>query len=306
MKRVYCTGALCLSVLLGAARAADLIANTDAKTGFLRFGGVVPRYICMLLCVLLIFLAGHAIPSKQSSGLRAADGTRMRKSNFLLIPPAFCCGLYGLVYLLNRIFGKPVSAVQASRHAKDNMALYTLWQIAYGVRAALFLLFSIWCLWLFFENLTRSPSGKGALVFGTLCSMALYLHTLLCFLERPSSLYRILPVVNILSSLSALLFITALLRALYLPRSPDAARILCRSGLLSFFFCTCLGLPQTMWQVLKGMEAPVSLALAVGFGCLGLVGADCARCAAAQPNPAAKAPGPQTAADPEAPGPQEN
>ena len=140
----------------------------------------------------------------------------------------------------------------------------------------LFVIFGIWCLLLFFENLTRIPCGKWMLTLGTLSSTVFYLQTVLRFVERPSSLYRIIPVVDILSALSALLFVTALLRALYLPDSSHAARILCRSGLLAFFFCTCLALPQTVWQYAQSTETFHSLVLAAGFGCLGLTGAACA------------------------------
>ncbi len=111
-------------------------------------------------------------------------------------------------------------------------------------------------------------------------STAFYLPTVLCFIERPSSLFRTVPVVHILSALSGLLFVTALLRALYLPYSFHTARALCRSGLLSFFFCTCLALPQAVWQFVLGGAALAPLILAVGFGCLGLAGAACARCTA--------------------------
>ena len=279
MKRIYCTSALILSLLLGAARAVDLIWNTDAETGFLRSGSILPRYLLMLLCVLLILLAARCIPLGQPCGVRPKSAAWMQKSNFLLIPLAFCSELYGLLFLLNRFFGLPIQGT-ASRHAMDNLTLYYLRQFADGARAALFVVFGAWCLLLFFENLTRMPCGRWMLTLGTLSSTVFYLQTVLRFIERPSSLYRIIPAVDILAALTALLFVTALLRALYLPDSPHAARVLCRSGLLAFFFCTCLALPQTLWQYAMQTETIVSFILAAGFGCLGLVGAACA-CSAA-------------------------
>ena len=275
MKRIYCAGALVFSLLLGVARAADLVWNTDAETGFLRSGSVALRYVFMLLCALLILLAGRSVPLGQPCGLRAENAAWMRKSNPLLVPLALCCELYGFLFLLNRIFGVPVRT-QTSRHAMDHLRLYYLRQFVDGVHAALFVVFGIWCLFLFFENLTRILHGKWMLTFGMLSSTVFYLHTVLRFLERPSSLFRTVPVVEILSAL----FVTSLLRALYLPYSFHTARALCRSGLLSFFFCTCLALPQTVWQFVLGREALAPLILAVGFGCLGLVGAACAHCTA--------------------------
>ena len=275
MKRICCTGALGFSLLLGTARAMDLILNTDAETGFLRSGGIMPRYLLMLACVLLILLAGHFVPPGQPTGLRPKGAAWMRGSNFLLVPLAFCCELYGFLFLLNCLFGVPVQT-SSKHHAMDNMRLYNLRQFADGARAALFVLFGIWCLLLFFENLTRIPHGEWMPVFGVLSSVGFYLHTTIRFIERPSSLYRIVLVVEILSALSALLFVTALLRALYLHASLQTARALCRGGLLAFFFCTCLALPQTVWAYAKGTEPLVSLILAAGNGCLGLAGAVCA------------------------------
>lgn len=279
MRQIRCTGALVFSLLLGMARAVDLMLNTDAETGFLRFGSIGPRYALLLACLLLILWAGHRVPAGRPCGLRPAAAAWMRGANPLLVPLAFCCELYGFLFLLNRIFGVPIQTT-TGRHAMDDLRLFYLRRLADGVRAALFVLFGVWCLLLFFENLTRMPWGRWMLTFGILSSTVFYLHTVLRFIERPSSLYRTAPVVDILSALSALLFVTALLRALYLPDSFYAARILCRSGLLAFFFCTCLALPQTVWQYAWGAETLVSLILAVGLGCLGLAGAVCARCAA--------------------------
>ena len=81
MKRIYCTSALILSLLLGAARAVDLIWNTDAETGFLRSGSILPRYLLMLLCVLLILLAARCIPLGQPCGVRPKSAAWMQKSS---------------------------------------------------------------------------------------------------------------------------------------------------------------------------------------------------------------------------------
>ena len=96
-------------------------------------------------------------------------------------------------------------------------------------------------------------------------------------MEQPASLYRILPAVEIFSALAALLFVTALLRALYLPGGVGTAPALSRCGLLAFFFCTCLALPQAVWQGMNGVDTPVSFPLAITLGCTGLLGAACAR-----------------------------
>ena len=64
MKKAFCTGTLAVSLLLGAARAADLFLNTDTATGFLLSGSVWTRYW---------LVAGRAVCAAQAA-LRAAAG----------------------------------------------------------------------------------------------------------------------------------------------------------------------------------------------------------------------------------------
>ena len=152
-----------------------------------------------------------------------------------------------------------------------------LGQLADVTRAALFVVFGVWCLLVFFENRAREKRGGWMLYLGVAGSAAFYLHTVVRFVEQPASLYRILPAVEIFSALAALLFVTALLRALYLPGGVGTAPALSRCGLLAFFFCTCLALPQAVWQGMNGVDTPVSFPLAITLGCTGLLGAACAR-----------------------------
>lgn len=71
MKKAFCTGTLAVSLLLGAARAADLFLNTDTATGFLLSGSVWTRY--WLMAPVVILRAGRLyVPRKQP--LRAAAG----------------------------------------------------------------------------------------------------------------------------------------------------------------------------------------------------------------------------------------
>ena len=235
MKKAFCTGTLAVSLLLGAARAADLFLNTDTATGFLLSGSVWTRYWLMAPVVILAWLAGLYVPRKQPCG----------------------------------------TPEQAGRHQTAERIL--LGQLADVTRAALFVVFGVWCLLVFFENRAREKRGGWMLYLGVAGSAAFYLHTVVRFVEQPASLYRILPAVEIFSALAALLFVTALLRALYLPGGVGTAPALSRCGLLAFFFCTCLALPQAVWQGMNGVDTPVSFPLAITLGCTGLLGAACAR-----------------------------
>lgn len=272
MKKAFCTGTLAVSLLLGAARAADLFLNTDTATGFLLSGSVWTRYWLMAPVVILAWLAGLYVPRKQPCGLRPGAGVWMSGVNFVFVPLAFCSELYGFLTVLNVLFGTPE---QAGRHQTAERIL--LGQLADVTRAALFVVFGVWCLLVFFENRAREKRGGWMLYLGVAGSAAFYLHTVVRFVEQPASLYRILPAVEIFSALAALLFVTALLRALYLPGGVGTAPALSRCGLLAFFFCTCLALPQAVWQGMNGVDTPVSFPLAITLGCTGLLGAACAR-----------------------------
>ena len=271
MKKAFCTGTLAVSLLLGAARAADLFLNTDTATGFLLSGSVWTRYWLMAPVVILAWLAGLYVPRKQPCGLRPGAGVWMSGVNFVFVPLAFCSELYGFLTVLNVLFGTPE---QAGRHQTAERIL--LGQLADVTRAALFVVFGVWCLLVFFENRAREKRGGWMLYLGVAGSAAFYLHTVVRFVEQPASLYRILPAVEIFSALAALLFVTALLRALYLPGGVGTAPALSRCGLLAFFFCTCLALPQAVWQGMNGVDTPVSFPLAITLGCTGLLGAACA------------------------------
>ena len=272
MKKAFCTGTLAVSLLLGAARAADLFLNTDTATGFLLSGSVWTRYWLMAPVVILAWLAGLYVPRKQPCGLRPGAGVWMSGVNFVFVPLAFCSELYGFLTVLNVLFGTPE---QAGRHQTAERIL--LGQLADVTRAALFVVFGVWCLLVFFENRAREKRGGWMLYLGVAGSAAFYLHTVVRFVEQPASLYRILPAVEIFSALAALLFVTALLLALYLPGGVGTAPALSRCGLLAFFFCTCLALPQAVWQGMNGVDTPVSFPLAITLGCTGLLGAACAR-----------------------------
>lgn len=106
MKKAFCTGTLAVSLLLGAARAADLFLNTDTATGFLLSGSVWTRYWLMAPVVILAWLAGLYVPRKQPCGLRPGAGVWMSGVNFVFVPLAFCSELYGFLTVLNVLFAR--------------------------------------------------------------------------------------------------------------------------------------------------------------------------------------------------------
>ena len=143
-------------------------------------------------------------------------------------------------------------------------------------RAALFVVFGVWCLLVFFENRAREKQGGWMLYLGVAGSAAFYLHTW-CVLGAARQ-----PVPHPAGGgdffrAGGASFVTALLRALYLPGGVGTAPALSRCGLLAFFFCTCLALPpgRMAGDERRGHAGLVSAGHHAGMH--GPLGAACAR-----------------------------
>ena len=80
--------------------------------------------------------------------------------------------------------------------------------------------------------------------------------------------------------LAALLFLSALARALYLPQ-PGNRKALCAAGLAAFVLCLCWQLPQTLLLMTGlGWASPAVwpyLLADAGLCCIGGIGAVCAK-----------------------------
>ena len=249
--------ALCLGVGVGLWRMVDLFVFTDVPTGF-SAGGAMWRYGVLLLCV----LAAWAAPLKLEKDAGAA-----------LCGAAPLCGVFGAVCLCFglwapvclALYGPQLSGhhVTARREMLSALGLCArgVWFVALGAVCLL----TAW----------RARVGQGeclpALGPGTAASGALYLHTILRFIEAPASLHHVQPTVEVLSALCAVVFFAALLRA----GSPEGARArsVCRTGLMAFYFCTCWGLPQLVWQLCTRAEGKTPVLLSLALAVLGLWGA---------------------------------
>lgn len=79
-------------------------------------------------------------------------------------------------------------------------------------------------------------------IWGTL---VFYWCVLSRFMENSSSWHRVSPTVMVWEMLAVLLFLSSLVRALWLPETSDG-KLLCISGLASFMLAFCWELPQTL------------------------------------------------------------
>jgi hypothetical protein len=270
VKKALCICALAAGVLIGALYWVDLFVWCSPQTGFSEWGPIWVRYALLLVPVALAFATGLTIHRK-----RFFTGIG-RKSSLALLPLAVCSEVYGFLTLFAMIFDRTdllSGQTISENHADALRALQVTLDVAEGICAMLFVVFGIWCLLLFLEPYTGPLSARGMLYLGVIGSLAFYVHTVVRFIVRPASWYRVQPAVEILAALSALLFVVAFLRANYLPGRLGGTRSVCRNGIIAFFLCTCLAAPQAVWQYTNGVVSVVTLPLAITLGCTGLLGA---------------------------------
>lgn len=261
MRRFATFLVLLVGCAAGAAHWLDLVNFTDLSTGFAAYGPLWARYAVGGAVVLLCVLAG-LLASRRPADL-------WRRSI-----------LQGLVSL---VCGLGFAALGGSGLADAQGAAALVQQL-------LWLLTALWLLLLGCARLSSRPTLPSAsAAWGVAGSVSFYLLTVGRFIFKPSGIVRIVPTVQVLSALAALVFSTALLKAAYLPHA-NCGRALLLTGCLAFFLCTCLELPQTICLYLVDQAGRAELMLSGALGLLGLVGAVFAMAAAG-----GEAPGEQNA-----------
>ena len=245
---------LILSVLLGIFRGVDLALWTDVETGLCVVGSVWLRYAALAVAIGAAVAAGRC-------GRPKPDALRGRcvPSGIVALAAAVC---YGAAAVL-RILWMHSSVVMLIRAVLE--ALCAFWMLGLGLG------------WLRkdWKAPTRSltPAVLGSVIF--------YWCVLARFMENSSSWHRVAPTSIVWQLLAALVFQSALARALYLPGTSDG-RTLCAGALASFALCLCWEVP-TVAQLLaeNGAAALLTpeLAFRLGLCCVGVLGALCAvRC----------------------------
>ena len=246
-----------LGVLLGVLRTADLMFGTDMATGLCTVGSVWWRYLALGIAVLAAVLAGR------KAAVRAeAVRSRQKTAGVLAFAGAVCFLAAGGSQLALTIGGNTPwsSAVRIILEC-----LCAVWMSTLGRR------------WLS-PGAWKTPAG--GLYLAVAGSLLFYWNVLMRFMENSSSWHRVTPTAAVWQELAALLFLSALARALYLPQ-PGNRKALCAAGLAAFVLCLCWQLPRTLllvsnlyWTGAAGVPEVLS-----GFGlcCIGGIGAVCAK-----------------------------
>ncbi len=236
-----------LSILLGVLRAADLAFGTDAVTSLCVVGSVWLRYAALAVGVLAAICIGRKLAHgpqelrnhcKASGIVTAMAGAFFTAAGFL----RFAVGMTGagsfVRAILEILCGQWLAQLAKSWLRKD-------WQPPTKSMAS-----GIW----------------GTLVF--------YWCVLSRFMENSSSWHRVSPTVMVWEMLAVLLFLSSLVRALWLPETSDG-KLLCISGLASFMLAFCWELPQTLTLAMPSQFKLTNLPaifFGLGIACVGVLG----------------------------------
>lgn len=249
---------LFLSAALGVFRGIDLALLTDAETGLCIVGSVWLRYGALAVAVGAAVAAGRCC-KPQTDALRG----HCMPSGVVALAAAVC---YGEAAVL-RILWMGSSAAMLIRAALE--ALCAFWMIGLGLS------------WLRkdWKTPTRSltPAVLGSAVF--------YWCVLARFMENSSSWHRVAPTAAVWQALAALLLLSSLARALYLPK-PENGRTLCAAGLAALCLCLCWELPHAVVLAVGAAAEPAllpELFAALALCCVGALGGVCAAACARRP-----------------------
>lgn len=237
-----------LSILLGVLRAADLAFGTDAVTGLCVVGSVWWRYLALGIVVLAAVLVGRTQPSR-------SEAMRSRRP------------LAGILAFVGAVCFLAAAGAQIALGAASGLGGF--------VRCILECLCSAWLstmgrCWLS-PNEWKKPFG--GLYLAVAGSLLFYWNVLLRFMENSSSWHRVEPTAMVWQMLAALVFLSAMVRALWLPETSNGCQ-LCEAGICTFLLCFCWELPRVLVLLFHGITAADLPEVLFGFGmcCIGALG----------------------------------
>lgn len=244
-----------LSVLIGVGRAVDLALFTDPVSGLCTVGSVWLRYAALAVALAVAVLAGRR-------------GARKPQRLCGSCKPAGALALLGAVWMAL---------------AGVTKIIFGSAPLTKGIWGALAICCGGWLC-----TLGRSWLGKrwkqptDSLAEAVAGSALFYWCVLTRFMENSSSWHRVAPTATVWQMLAALVFLSALARALYLPESTNG-KTLCAGGLASFALCLCWELPQLAANLPTGLDELPEFFFGLGLCCIGALGLVCTlRCAGKQ------------------------
>ncbi|MDD3429960.1 MAG: hypothetical protein PHG02_08165 [Oscillospiraceae bacterium] len=241
-----------LCLITGGLRYLDYAHLTNIQTGFFVQGTLTSRL--GIVTVVLLFVLVTSIGITAPRGMLVQRGGVVSLGLVIASAAALFCGAGGVLYNLTQ--------------------MYAVWDF---VLSLLFVINGLWLLiiaFAFFGN--PDYIKKMSAMLAVVAVSCYYLLTVIRFITKPSSLYRLTKLIGILSPLAALLFLTAFVKALYLSGNSGKSRGLYFFGLAAFLFCFCLSGADLAAGWGLNMIALPELFKTVALMAVGLLGMLCA------------------------------
>lgn len=238
---------LLVMVLVGAMYWVDLSYYTDPATGFILRGSVWARYAVVVLPLAMCVMGLRTV------GPRAISVMRVKSAGLggVMIAAAVVGVLYGIFQFFTGLNTGGIYGMV--------LGLLSAW---YGV-------------WMFLAAMQMftqtAPSPTKSAIWGVLAGLPFAAITVYRILIRPSSLYRVAPVVRAFSALFAMLWFGLFLRALYIALPRRRVRWMYLAGVFTFLFSTCLELPLAFNTLAAGHTTGMDLFQSLVMATFGLV-----------------------------------
>ncbi|MEG2931818.1 MAG: hypothetical protein RR825_08515, partial [Ruthenibacterium sp.] len=242
MRRNACVAALLACVAAGAVRFWDLTANSEAGTGFVTQGSVWVRYGALAALVVGIWILARVCGAKTTQEKLPVPTPLL----FALSAAAALCA--GVLMLNNAVqeFAVPTTSLGCIEGGAGMRTLALLLRMACGLGL---LMFCAWCAVLCVRKTPLTPQRGVARTLGFLATLGFLTLPVLRFAENPASVHRILYILPFCAALAALVFVIKLLGILCVPLTPERRSETAIAGACAFLLCTCIELPQRVWQL---------------------------------------------------------
>ena len=263
MNRSFCRLMLAAAVVLGIARLADLLLFTDAD-GFCTLGSAWHRYALAAVYWAAAFLV--PAPGRRTCEVRVP-------ARGLLPPLALLSVAAGIWTAYN---GAAQFLFPSTALARDpSMQFMELaWFVLRLVAAMGWLAFAGWCAVLYGFRGPLSQAEGTVRSLGYFSWMPFLMLALTSYGVSHPSAHRMLYIVPVFAFVSAMLLASKLLGLICVPGDRNIDRGAAAAGLVCFFVCTCVYLPQSAVTLARGMGSWQSLVFeALPLGWLGCFGA---------------------------------